>query len=298
MRRVPRAGELTHLSVGTPSAPIPSATIVLLRDTTAGLEVLLLTRHDAASFGGASVFPGGKVDAADSADTWCDRCDGLASISVGEHAFYVAAIREAFEETGLLFARSDGNPNLLSCARNAEIVARYRADLLRGAITFAEIVARENLRLAGDTLLPYARWITPAIAPKRFDTFFFLAAAPSDCAPTVDGSESLQLDWLAPQTALAESETGARRVVFPTRATLSKLALDSSVATAFARAQRSGLVTVQPEITTGPDGAMICLPPEAGYPISKVPLAAVFDPRNYPNSETKTPTADTDGGKV
>lgn len=289
MRGVPHASRLgfARLNPATPAVPIPSATIILIRDAKAHLEVLLLTRHDAASFGGASVFPGGKVDAADSDAALLECCDGLERVAPAERAFYIAAIREVFEEAGLLLARSDGNRALLSCAQNAAIAKRYRVDLLRGAVSLAEIVARENLRLAGDTLLPYARWITPEIAPKRFDTFFFLAEAPRDCAPTADGSESLQIDWVDPQTALDESEAGTRRVVFPTRATLSKLALDHSVVAAFARAECSGLVTVQPKITTGPDGATISLPPEAGYPICQVPLAAVFDPRNYPNSQTK-----------
>ncbi len=294
---MPCANRSAHLNSCSTVPLIPSATIVLLRDS-ACLEVLLLTRQDTASFGGASVFPGGKVDAEDGATSWASRCDGLTQISVEDRAFYIGAIREAFEEAGLLLARSEGSTHLLSCADSAKIAARYRDELLCGKIAFAEIVERENLRLACDLLIPLARWFTPAIAPKRFDTFFFLAAAPNDCTPTADGMESSRLDWLAPQTAIDESETGTRRVVFPTRATLSKLALYASVAEAIVKTQQRGLVHIEPEIRTEAQGTMICLPPEAGYPIYEVPLAAVFDPRNYPNTESQTQTANTDDQKA
>lgn len=294
MRCLSRPNGFARLSDGAKSPPIPSAAILLLRDVGEDLEVLLLTRHDTASFGGASVFPGGKVDVTDSDTKLFSYCDGLAPKSEIEHAFYVAAIREVFEETGLLLARSDGNTALLSSAQNAAISARYRNDLLRGAITLPEIVTRENLRLACDVLVPFSRWITPTIAPKRFDTFFFLTDSTHNNVATADGTESLQVDWITPRAALAEAEAGLRRIVFPTRATLSKLALTHCVAAALASARASGLVTVQPEIKTGgAEGAVICLPPEAGYPICEVPLAAVFDPRNYPG----TKSGNTDGDK-
>ncbi len=277
------------MSTGAKLPPIPSATILLLRDVNEHLEVLLLTRHDAASFGGASVFPGGKVDTIDFDTTLFMHCDGLTKKSEVEPSFYIAAIREIFEETGLLFARSDDNKALLSPAQNATLGARYRGDLLCGAITLLEIVIRENLRLACDILVPFSRWITPEIAPKRFDTFFFLANSTHNCVASADGTESMQADWITPQAALAEAEAGTRRIVFPTRATLSKLMLSHSVTDALARARSSGLITVQPRIKTdGPEGAMICLPPEAGYPICEVPLAAVFDPRNYPSTKSKS----------
>ena len=197
--------ELSHDPVH--EAPLPSASIVLLRDGDRGLEVFLLRRHGSSSaFGGAHVFPGGKVDAADrelDAGRHLDLVPSLLPGHLGEPelplpdaiGLYVAAVRELFEETGVLLAASD---------TDAQAPCRL-SGLLQGGHSFHTALHRLDLRLQTTELAPWSRWITPLIpnfSRRRFDTRFFLAAMPTDQQAGHDNQEAVDSTWLTPRAAL------------------------------------------------------------------------------------------------
>lgn len=250
---------------------LPSATVLLLRDGAEGLEVFMVVRHhEIDSFAGALVFPGGKLDPGDGDPALRGLCRGADALDDAALAFRVAAIREAFEECGVLLAGPRDGPDLVDAARLAALEARYRGPLLRDEIAMAELCRREALSLAVDRLAHFAHWVTPRIMPKIFDTHFFLALAPSDHVALHDGAESLESVWIAPKRALAEADAGRRAVVFPTRMNLAKLARWKSAAEAIRAAQASTVVTVQPEVTPHPEGRLLRIPAAADYGATEV----------------------------
>lgn len=212
-----------------PVTPRASATLMILRDAPDGLELLLIERADKKDQNsGAWVFPGGLVDAGDA------RCHGLcvglddaaASARLGlERAgldFYVAAIRECFEEVGLLFA-TDAAGRLARTHGDTEPAwSRRRALLHGGEIDMATVCADAGLRLAADRLHYVAHWVTPIDMPKRFDTRFFMAALPEGQSPRHDAVEALDHVWLRPDAILAPDN--ARRMLRVTRAMVETVA--------------------------------------------------------------------------
>jgi 8-oxo-dGTP pyrophosphatase MutT (NUDIX family) len=210
----------------------------------------MVVRHHEIDFAsGALVFPGGRMEAADEelARTVAPD-DPLAS-------FKVAAIREAFEECGVLLARAQAHDAFVPPAR----VGR-----LDRAAPFADLMARENLVPALDALVSFAHWITPDFLPKRFDTHFFLALAPADQALAHDGREAVDSVWISPREAL--DEHGKRyKLLFPTFRNLWKLSAHADASSALAAARAAPVVTVQPEKITVDGGPGLKIPAEAGY---------------------------------
>jgi 8-oxo-dGTP pyrophosphatase MutT (NUDIX family) len=233
-----------------PATPRPASTVVLLRDGPAGLETFMVVRHHQIDFAsGALVFPGGRMEAADA--------ELAASLEGADPLgpFKVAAIREAFEECGVLIARPRGEGGLVSAGRAAA---------LGRAAPFAELMVREALLPALDRLVPFAHWITPVFVPKRFDTHFFLALAPPDQALVHDGREAVDSIWISPREALAEH--GKRfKLVFATERNLWKLAAHADAASALAAAQAAPVVAVLPEKIEFQGGPGLKIPAEAGY---------------------------------
>ncbi len=257
-----------------PAPARPSATLLLVRDGASGLEVFMVQRHHQIDFAtGAMVFPGGKVDAPDATSALALRCDGVAGMDDGARALRVAAIRETFEEAGVLLARQQGRSELLSGEALRGIEARHRAALNAGERTLAEIVETEDLRLACDLLVPFAHWITPVFMPKRFDTHFFLVEAPSDQLALHDGAESVDSIWLTPADAVAAREAGRRTIIFPTLMNLQKLGRSASVRAAFDAARQSPIVTVFPRVEQRSGVATIVLPDNAGYDVTEAPVS-------------------------
>ncbi len=207
-----------------------AATVMLLRDADRGLEVCMLRRNLNSDFvGGAYVFPGGGVDPGD-ADAELERVtagrtDADASRLVGAEAgglaFWVAAIRESFEEAGLLLAR-DGTGSVISF-EDPDIAARFEAH--RRAVDTAErslleICHEESLQLDVGSMHYFSRWVTPLGAPRRYDTRFFVAAAPEGQVALHDDREVIETTWLTPAEALAHHESGAMTMIFPTVRTM------------------------------------------------------------------------------
>jgi 8-oxo-dGTP pyrophosphatase MutT (NUDIX family) len=241
--------------------PRAAATVLLVRDGGSGLEVFMVTRHHAIDFAsGALVFPGGKVEAEDHAIAADPRRRGaIGELAEAEGASRVAAVRETFEECGILFARPRGGRALLDGARCAEIRATARSR------SFAGMLDVEDLELALDELTPFAHWITPPIMPKRFDTRFYISIAPEDQIAHHDGSESVDSVWLSPEVALADAESGKHTLVFATKLNLRMLGESATAASALAAARARKIVAVEPVATRTGSGYTLRIPSDAGY---------------------------------
>jgi 8-oxo-dGTP pyrophosphatase MutT (NUDIX family) len=263
-------------SMPEPRPPRLSATVLLVRDGVRGLEVFMVERHHQIDFAtGALVFPGGQVDAADADPALVARCAAAAVLDDAARVLRVAAIRETFEEAGVLLARARGEPALVAAERLRGIEARHRAALHAGERTLCEIAAAEDLELACDLLVPFAHWITPVFMPKRFDTWFFLVAAPSDQVALHDGHESVDSMWITPSDAEAAKSAGRRTIIFPTLLNVRKLGRAKTVADALANARSGPIVTVLPRVEQRGDAPVMVLPADAGYDVVEAPLAEV-----------------------
>jgi 8-oxo-dGTP pyrophosphatase MutT (NUDIX family) len=243
---------------------------MLVRDAPE-LEVFMLRRTLAAEFmGGAYVFPGGAVDAGDRSTELVGRChgqdDSTASTQLGLHAggigFWVAAIREAFEEAGVLLARSaaTGEPVDLDQPGAAVRLEAARREVGRGHRPFVDVVASEDLLLDTGALHLFSHWITPAGAPRRYDTWFFVAAAPEGHAYLHDDSETVASVWIRPADALAGAERGDLEIIFPTMRNLEQLARFAT-----ARELLDAVTASEPRVVADAGGARILLPGDPGY---------------------------------
>lgn len=234
-----------------PLIPRPAATLALLRDGERSPEVLMMRRTHLAEFAsGAYVFPGGAVDDADrdpalvalargTDDAQASRVLGMRE---GGLAYWIAAIRECCEEAGILLAY-DRSGNLVAIEdepRRAEFT-RQRRSLAQGRLGLADLLREGGLTLATDKLAYLSRWITQAGRPRRFDTRFFVARAPSRQHSEHDGTELLDHVWLSPQEALTRNARGEVNLLYPTVKTLQTLARFKTVdeALAYARADRT-----------------------------------------------------------
>ena len=250
-------------------APRSASTILLLRDGAAAreIEVFMMVRHHQIEFNsGALVFPGGSVDAGDKEIVArSDLHSGGEALSEAERGFRIAAIRETFEESGILLARPKGASAPVDAARAGEIADAHRVALCEHKISFLTILADNGLQLVLDALVPYAHWITPEGLPKRFDTWFFLAAAPPDQLGAHDGRESTDSIWVSPREAVEGGETGRFKLPFPTTRNLIRLAKQSDVKAALDDARGMSIVTVMPVMTRTNGGRQLRIPREAGY---------------------------------
>ena len=233
-----------------PAVPRDAATVILLREDASGIEAFLLRRTAELEFApGAYVFPGGSVDA-------CDADPGVGWAGPGPADFAAlldvppdrarglvcAAVRETFEESGVLLA----GPSADELVRDSTVLAADRRALLAGATSLTELLGRRGLILRTDLLTPWARWITPEASPRRFDTWFFAAALPPGQAATAapegvgdhpDPGESESGTWLRPAAALQAARAGQITLLPPTAVTLGELAGHPGLAAILARRQ-------------------------------------------------------------
>lgn len=220
---------------------------MLLRDGSRGLEVLLLKRSAHAGFApGAYVFPGGVVDAEDASPEAFARVDGLtaeraaARLDVAEShppalAYWVTAVREAVEETGILLA-DGGHP----------IASELRVELLRGSVTFAQALVRLDRRVDAGGIAYFAHWITPEPSPRRYDTRFFAAAVGSAAHAVVDGREITEARWAAPGDAVEAHGSGSLPMMLPTVRTLERLTAFPDTRSALTALADAPVVTIRP----------------------------------------------------
>lgn len=236
-------------------APVrPAATLILVRDAPAGLQCLMITRHAGIAFaGGAAVFPGGRVDAAEDA-ALSRLARNPAGLSAEEQMFRVAAVRETFEEAGIL----------LACENDSDLMLRDAPTLPPGSL--AEQLQVSGLELATDRLVPFAHWITPASEAKRFDTRFFLAALPENHGGVhaADGGEAVQAGWITPAEGIAAFEADRMVLLPPTLYSLQRLATCRTAADAIAQARATPVVTILPVLEFTPEGVYHNVPAEAG----------------------------------
>jgi 8-oxo-dGTP pyrophosphatase MutT (NUDIX family) len=212
----------------------PAATLMLVRDGVDGMEVLMLRRNPDSVFAAdAWVFPGGAVDPSDGElppTSLLGVTDGDASATIGVPsgglAFFVAAARECFEEAGVLLARHTASGAALDTSSDLETTrfARHRRDLLAGQRSFAEMLGAENLALDLSDVFYVSHWITPPGPPRRFDTRFFVAAAPGGQAVSHDTGETVESVWTTAGRALERWAAGEIHLVFPTIKNLEALA--------------------------------------------------------------------------
>ncbi len=262
-----------------------AATVMLVRDADAGLEVFMLRRNvDSAFVGGAYVFPGGAVDPNDRDDPELDelcvgRTDPEASASLGVErgglAYWVAAIRECFEEAGVLLANtSDGQVVSFAELGVAERFAGHRAAVDAGERRLVEVCHDEDLHLRVADIHYFAHWITPLGPPRRFDTRFFVCAAPADQVPLHDNAETVASTWIRPRDALTRHEAGEFDLILPTIRNLMAIGRFDTTAELLAAAARIDEVpTMLPVITEAPPhevdaggrGVRILLPGDDGY---------------------------------
>jgi 8-oxo-dGTP pyrophosphatase MutT (NUDIX family) len=251
---------------------VPAATIMLLRPADEGMEVFMVVRHHQIDFAsGALVFPGGKADPQDFDDALLPYINGAAP-DTDMRAIQVSAIREAFEECGVLLAREHGSSELISGARLGQL-EHYREPLNSGEVALLDFLRDEKLVLACDCLTHFAHWITPEMMPKRFDTHFYLALAPHDHVALHDGYESVDSVWITPAAAMDEATAGTKTIIFPTLCNVEKLAASRTPDDAIAAAGSANVVPVLPWMEQRDDGNYVCIPIEAGYPTNdqKVP---------------------------
>ena len=265
----------------------PAATIMLVRDAAnpesgdSALEVLMVRRNLQSDFvGGAYVFPGGAVDPLDGgpeAEALSQgRGDLEASILLGLEsgglAYWVAALRETFEEAGLLLATRPAGPPLL--AGDEEEEARFvaeRALVNKGRRRFLDLCRDEKLHLLAGDVHYFAHWITPRGAPRRYDTRFFVAAAPPGQQAAHDAGETIAETWISPRLALEGHRRGVFELIFPTIRNLqaiSRFATSAELLEAAEQASRS-VPTIEPRVIADGDGVgngvRIVLPGDEGY---------------------------------
>lgn len=253
-------------------APVrPAATILLVRDEPV-FQVLMVKRHHQIDFAsGALVFPGGKTDPADHDEAWAELVHGWDEFETDQRALRIAAIREVYEEAGILLARHEAGHAFVGDERAGEA----REAVAKGARSFLELVRELEVKLDLGSLTVFARWITPDMMPKRFDTWFYVARATSDQLAICDGWETVDAEWIGPGEAIDLAASGARKVIFPTRMNLQLLAESASGQDAVARAAERVLVTVEPKVEPRPDGPVLVIPRNAGYGDVEEPLSAV-----------------------
>ena len=246
----------------------PAATIALLRDSPSKMEVLLLKRDRNASFvPGAYVFPGGRVDPTDWTKKTLASVDGLTTETAAARlglvgtsppaiAYYIAALREAFEETGILVGVGPNAQAPPTAAENVEVEV-LRNGLMEGSVSFNEALENLSCRIDGSSIEYLAHWITPEREPRRFDTRFFAARVQTDAEPIFDPREMTEARWLSPKEALARNQGGTLPMIFPTIDTLQRLADYTTVGDALRGIGDVSIPTLMPKLVLTEKGVRL-----------------------------------------
>ena len=281
------AARLADIEAGrvTPATPRDAATVIVLRSApppaarggheAASVQVLMLRRTAAMKFApGAHVFPGGSVDPGDydsdvgwhgpTAEEFGARLGASAKVA---RALVCAAVRETFEESGVLLAGPPGGGPL--AAPSGSSWEADRMAVASGALTLAELLSRRGLVLRADLLVPWARWITPEGEPRRFDARFFAAALPDGQQAVGHEAEADHVAWLRPSEAIASARAGEISLLPPTAVTLSEIAAAVAAGGGLADilATRRVIEQVQPSLVLEDGVAWLVIPDGVGYPL-------------------------------
>ena len=262
----------------SPAVPRDAATVILLRQAPV-VEVFMLVRTTVLEFApGACVFPGGAVDERDAdpaigETAWAGPAPAEFGSQLGvsaDHAraLVCAAVRETFEESGVLLA----GPSPGALVQPSEAMARDRRALLDGSLSLAELLARRGLVLRADLLTPWARWITPEVSARRFDTWFFAAALPAGQTAGLEGPETTQNPgesdsgtWLRPVKALEAARSGQITLLPPTAVTLAELGAYQDLDEILAA--RRVIAPLLPKVVLQDERAWLALPQTVEYPL-------------------------------
>ena len=254
------------------TSPRNASTVVLTRDAPQGLEIFLVKRHGLSDvLGGAHVFPGGKLDDSDvqlDAHQYLDLDDGSLHLALGEpdlpHAMarglYVAALRESFEECGVLLA-----------ANVSAQVTEKAMTLMQQGVAFNQILADLSLRLSTSALMPWSRWITPklvSVSSKRFDTRFFVASLPPEQVAQHDNHEATESVWLTPRAALQQYWDGGIELAPPQIMSLSHLSRYANVASVLAAARTQMPPLICPEPFERDGERVLCYPGDTQHSVA------------------------------
>ena len=246
----------------------PAATIALLRDSPSKMEVLLLKRDRNARFvPGAYVFPGGRVDPTDWTKKTLASVDGLTTETAAARlglvgtsppaiAYYIAALREAFEETGILVGVGPNAQAPPTAAENVEVEV-LRKGLMEGSVSFNEVLENLSCRIDGSSIEYLAHWITPEREPRRFDTRFFAVRVQADAEPIFDPREMTEALWLSPKEALSRNQGGTLPMIFPTIDTLQRLADYITVGDALRGIGDTSIPTLMPKLVLTEKGVRL-----------------------------------------
>ena len=277
-RRLPKdfVAHARALATGqlTPAEPRHASTVVLLRDGRDGMQAYLLRRTQTMAFAaGMYVFPGGSVDPRDetlSDEAWAGPPPAawaqlLSADEALTKALVCAAVRETFEESGVLLAGA-GADDVVADTTGDDWEAD-RAALVDRSLSFAAMLDRRGLVLRADLLRPWAHWITPEIEPKRYDTRFFVAALPTGQRTRDVGGEADRVAWVRPSDALAAAQSGEMGMLPPTAFTLSEIAAYDDVDAVLAAGTARDVKPVLPKVVVDDDEqARLLLPHDEGYP--------------------------------
>ncbi|HEX7928878.1 MAG TPA: hypothetical protein VF678_14880 [bacterium] len=259
------------MAAATPVTPRPASTLVLMRDPPQGgpPELLVMERSASADFAaGAYVFPGGGLEAPDQSPEAVRLSPGLVPALAGQTlgsatsdaealGYYVAAIRETFEESGILL----GRPGPGQAASTAAAVAQARAQMNQGALSFLDWMAREGWVLSTEQLVYFAHWVTPEAVPKRFDTRFFLAAAPQGMEAAHDAQEVVSHRWITAEAALEAWRQKRIHMIEPTVKNLEKLAEFPSTQAALQGLRGKPVTRIMPKLVVNAQGKRVIVFP-------------------------------------
>lgn len=257
---------------------LPSATIVLVREAEAESdpEILMVRRRAGDAFGDSYAFPGGIVDSDESdAHAYCrgltaERADQELSVASGGLDYYSAAIRELFEETGILLARDPrGNWAFSNESESESLLRELRGKLDSGSLPWAELLRSNDLCIACDALRYFSFWETPVRLPKRWAARFFLAQVPPGQDAEHDGNELIDSCWMTATEVLSSGKKGSMKLPFPTIVNLRNIAehrtIDALLGWASTQAI-AGVAKVRPVILKDKDQVRFVIPGDDDYP--------------------------------
>ncbi len=248
-----------------PVAPREAATLLLLRDAPAGVEVFCVVRHVKSGFlGGAVVFPGGKVDPTDRDAEWKERAVGVPRFAPDEdelvaRAYGIAVCREALEEAAILL--TTGAPLA------HDEVLRLRHEMQSRPLTLREALHVRGLALDLGALHPFGRWVTPVAESRRFDTRFFLACAPPGQRGAHDAHETTASFWSSPKDVLGRFDRGEIQLAPPTHRSLELLSTVATAAEAVTLAKTLGVEPICPILVPLKDAAALVLPGDPAHEV-------------------------------